>query len=58
MSDRRRFGHVNVVCMYSIACIGGKNWKRGRAVGVGRARNMGQLTIGKRPTRMGVRNHV
>jgi hypothetical protein len=56
MPDRRRFGHVNVVCMYSIALSAGRT---GMGAGVEReGLKMGQLTMGKSPARMGIRNHV
>jgi hypothetical protein len=50
----RRFVHVNVVCMYSIACIGRKREKRGWVLGPERTFKIGQLTLGKRSAKAGV----
>jgi hypothetical protein len=54
---QRKFGHINVVCLHSIACIGRKRGKRGWVLG-GRNCKMGQLTLGKRPARIGICNHI
>jgi hypothetical protein len=55
--DRQRFRQFNVICMYSIACIGRKRGKGGHALGLGRDLKMGQLTLDKGPARMGICNH-
>jgi hypothetical protein len=44
--------------MYSSACVGGKKGKSGRVLGPERALKIGQLTLGKSPAILGVRNHV
>jgi hypothetical protein len=54
--DRRSFVHVNVICMYNTAVLVGRG---GMGVGVEQeGLKMGQLTLGKRPVRMGSCNHV
>jgi hypothetical protein len=44
--------------VYSVACIGEKRGKRGQVLGWVGGPKMGQLTLGKRPARMGIRNCV
>ncbi len=50
MSDRRRFGHVNVICGCEFTCVVGKGRKRGL--------KMGQLTWSMRPARAEVGNYI
>jgi hypothetical protein len=58
--DRIRYGHVNIVCVYVIVeCTGGKVGKNGGGQAMGQAETrskMGQLTLGLRPARIGIRN--
>jgi hypothetical protein len=55
--DRRRFGHVNVVCVYSTVMLyWHEEGESGRVQGGDSG--MRQLTLSKGPERMGIRNRV
>jgi hypothetical protein len=56
--DRIRFGHVNVICVIVLACVGGKrgNWEGQR--GWIRGPKMGPLTLSMEQERLEVRSHI
>ncbi len=58
MPDRRRFGHVNVVCVYSNAVLAGRRGMAEGAEGGGGGSGMRQLALSNGPARMGIFNHV
>ncbi len=61
MPDIRRFGHVNVVCVIVLACVGGKRGKwggGGRQQGLGKGPKLGWLTMSMGPAMVEVCSHV
>ncbi len=54
MPDRRRIGHVSVICVIVLACVGGN---RG-AAGATKGPKMGQLTLSMGPARAKVCSYV
>jgi hypothetical protein len=52
--DRRRFGHVYVICSCYAACVDGKGEKGGQSKGL----KMGQLTLSIGPAKVEVRFFV
>ncbi len=47
--DRRRFGHVKVICVTVLACVSRKRGKWGGSRGWVRGLKMGQVTLSMEP---------
>jgi hypothetical protein len=56
--DRRRLGHVNVIYLIVLACVGGKRGKRGAVGSWIRDLKVGQFTLSIGPARAEVGSYI